>query len=134
MDTVSKYLKEDINEASKVYKSLADRIKRAKSTKDITAVLSDLKNDVGKEQIIDKMISQGAKEEEIDDVRAMLATSKPQAVKSVTKLVKSLEMRFKGQKWMQDLMGDVEVGGGPSGRETDPNNPDDLDIPNTLYQ
>lgn len=55
MDTVSKYLKEDtIQEASKVYKSLADRIKRAKSTKDITAVLSDLKKATAQKEVDQK--------------------------------------------------------------------------------
>jgi len=52
MDTVSKYLKEDtITEESKTYKSLADRIKRAKSTKDVTAVLSDLKKAVAQKDV-----------------------------------------------------------------------------------
>lgn len=55
MDTVSKYLKENtITEESKTYKSLADRIKRAKSTKDVTAVLSDLKKALVQKEVDQK--------------------------------------------------------------------------------
>ena len=55
MDNVDKYLKEDtIQEASKVYKSLADRVKRAKSVKDITAILSDLKKALSQKEVDQK--------------------------------------------------------------------------------
>lgn len=55
MNLVDKYLKEDmIIEASKMYKSFADRIKRAKSAKDITKVLGDIKKAVNTKDIDQK--------------------------------------------------------------------------------
>ena len=44
MSLVDKYLNEDeIQEASKMYKSFTDRINRAKDAKEITKVLGDIK-------------------------------------------------------------------------------------------
>ena len=55
MDNVDKYLNEGrIEEASKVYKSLADRIKRAKDAKEITKVLTDLKKAVDQKEVSQK--------------------------------------------------------------------------------
>jgi cell fate (sporulation/competence/biofilm development) regulator YmcA (YheA/YmcA/DUF963 family) len=55
MNLVDKYLNEDrIVEASKMYKSFADRIKRAKSAKDISKVLQDIKKAVGTKDIDQK--------------------------------------------------------------------------------
>ena len=55
MDTVDKYLNEGkIEEASKTYKSMADRIKRAKSAKDIGAVLNDVKKAVSQKEMEQK--------------------------------------------------------------------------------
>lgn len=47
MDNVDKYLNEGkVEEASKTYKSFSDRIKRAKSAKDVSKVLQDVKKAV----------------------------------------------------------------------------------------
>ena len=55
MDNVDKYMNEGkIEEASKTYKSLADRIKRANSAKDITKVLNDVKKAVEQKEISQK--------------------------------------------------------------------------------
>jgi soluble cytochrome b562 len=55
MDNVDKYLNEGkIEESSKVYKSLADRIKRAKSAKDISKVLQDVKKAVSQKEMDQK--------------------------------------------------------------------------------
>jgi hypothetical protein len=55
MSLLDKYLNESkIEEASKVYKSLSDRINRAKSTKEITAILGDLKKATAQEEVTKK--------------------------------------------------------------------------------
>lgn len=55
MSLVDKYLKENtIQEASKTYKSFVDRIKRAKSAKDISKVLKDVKKAVNQKDIKQK--------------------------------------------------------------------------------
>lgn len=55
MDNVDKYMNEGkIEEASKVYKSLVDRIKRANSAKDITKVLNDVKKAVEQKEVSQK--------------------------------------------------------------------------------
>ena len=55
MSIVDKYLTENkIEEASKTYKSFADRIKRAKSANDITKVLKDLKKAVSQKEVNQK--------------------------------------------------------------------------------
>jgi hypothetical protein len=55
MSLLDKYLNEGkIEEASKVYKSLSDRINRAKSTKEITEILSDLKKATAQEEVTKK--------------------------------------------------------------------------------
>lgn len=54
-DLLDKYLNEGkVNEASKMYKSFSDRIKRAKNAKEITAVLSDIKKAVSQKEIDQK--------------------------------------------------------------------------------
>ena len=55
MDNVDKYMNEGkIEEASKVFKSLTDRIKRSNSAKDITKVLNDVKKAVEQKEISQK--------------------------------------------------------------------------------
>ncbi len=55
MDNVDKYMNEGkLEEASKTYKSLADRIKRAGSAKDISKVLKDVKKAVDQKEISQK--------------------------------------------------------------------------------
>ena len=58
MSLMDKYLKEDrsLNEDNKTYKSFVDRIHRAKSAKEITSILKDIKSALSTKELEQKEI------------------------------------------------------------------------------